>query len=369
MSRFRLIVNSKKSNARTAILTTVHGTVRTPCFMPIATRGAVKTASSADVADLEAQVILGNTYHLWQRPGLPVIRKAGDLHNFMQWSGPILTDSGGYQVFSLAKNRTITERGVRFTSEIDGQQYLLTPEKAINIQQTLGSDIMMSLDECPPHSATRTYTQRSLELTNRWARRGLQAAGTKKKKNQLLFGIIQGSVYQDLRRQSATALTALPFDGFAVGGLAVGEAQAELYRVLDWTAPLLPPNRPRYAMGIGKPEQIVRAVTTGIDMFDCVLPTRNARHGVLYTFTKKPISIRPSFYRELRIKQSTYQHDMRPVAADCDCPLCKAYSRAYLRHLFMVREPLAARLATLHNIRFYMQLMQRIRSAIRTHSL
>jgi queuine tRNA-ribosyltransferase len=359
-SCFSVTKKSNKSKARTGRLTTARGVITTPIFMPIATRAAVKTLVADEVRAAGAQIILSNTYHLWQRPGLAVIKKAGGLHQFMQWAGPILTDSGGYQVFSLAHARKITEKGAEFVSDIDGKKHLLTPEQAVEIQRVLGSDIMMSLDECTPYPCSRAYAQKSLAMTTRWAQRGLDYFHKKKIKKQLLFGIVQGSVYRDLRLQSARELVGLDLSGYAVGGLAVGEPVAKMYDVLEYTVPVLPIGKPRYLMGVGKPEQIVESVKRGIDMFDCVVPTRNARHGLLYVFTGK----KSMQYMEVHIKQSRYTSDMKPIDAHCDCYTCRTYSRAYLRHLFMSGDPLGLRLATIHNVRFYLQLMEKIRFAI-----
>jgi len=387
---FRIIKKSSRSSARSGVLKTAHGAIRTPFFMPIATRGAVKALTPADIQNAGGQIVLANTYHLWQRPGLPVIKKAGGLHRFMGWDGPILTDSGGYQVFSLAQRRKITEKGVMFVSEIDGKKHLLTPERAIEIQRVLGSDIMMSFDECAPYPSTRAYAKKSLELTSRWALRGLRYYQKKRIRKQLLFGIVQGSVYKDLRLQSTKELMAMDFsakgarlpdgqgpapacdaalagrsgwDGYALGGLAVGEPTPEMYNVLEYTVPVLLADKPRYLMGVAKPEQIVEAVRRGIDMFDCVIPTRNARHGLLYTW--RNFSLQQGFYQALRIKQAQYKNDMKPIDPQCDCETCRHYSRAYIRHLFMTNDPLASRLATIHNVSFYTQLMSVIRAKIR----
>ena len=364
-STFTITKKSKKSNARVGLLRTAHGTVRTPLFMPIATRGAVKTLAAEEVRAVGAEIVLANTYHLWQRPGLPAIRKVGGLHQFMHWPGPLLTDSGGYQVFSLARSRQVLERGVAFVSDVDGEKHLLTPEKAIEIQSVLGADIVMSLDECPPYPCSRAYAEKSLALTTRWAQRGLLHFQKKKIKNQLLFGIVQGSVFKDLRLQSAAELVAFNFDGYALGGLAVGEPVEKMYEVLDYTVPVLPAGKPRYVMGVGKPEQIVEAVRRGTDMFDCVIPTRNARHGLLYKFKDKNSKIKNKFYEELHIRQSRYAQDTKPVDPNCDCYTCKSYTRAYIRHLAMSNDPLGLRLATIHNLRFYLRLMEMIREAIR----
>lgn len=372
---FVITKKSKKSRARTGVAQTAHGRIKTPFFMPIATRGSVKTLASEELKALGSQIVLANTYHLWQRPGLAVIKKAGGLHKFMNWPGPILTDSGGFQVFSLARSRKIKEKGVEFISDIDGQKHLLTPEKAINIQKALGSDIMMSLDECTPYPCSKKYAKKSLELTTRWAARGRKVysrQSTDYRKKHLLFGIIQGSIYKDLRLQSVKELVDLNFDGYAIGGLAVGEPVKKMWEVLDYTVPALPESKLRYLMGVGKPEQIVESVKRGVDMFDCVIPTRNARHGLLYKFKiykAKCIMEDAEFYEQIHIKQSKYTSDMKPLDLNCDCYTCRNYSRAYLRHLFMAGDPLALRLATLHNLRFYLWLMQVIRLSIRKGKL
>lgn len=383
MSYFKVLKKDKKSKARKGILVTPHGRIQTPFFLPIATSGAVKTVSFKELEEIGAGIILANTYHLMLRPGMKVIKKAGGLHKFMHWNHSLLTDSGGYQVFSLAKIRKIKQQGVEFQSHLDGTKHLLTPEKAIKIQQTLGSDIMMVLDECPKYPTTKDYAQRSMDLTTLWAERckmawslGLRAKGlghgaqsSELRAQSLLFGIIQGSTYKDLRIQHAKELVKIGFDGYAIGGLAVGEPIKKMYNVLDWVIPELPEDKPHYLMGVGKPEQIVEAVKRGVDMFDCVIPTRNARHGLLYKFKSasvgpKPIAQSLTFYEELRIKQAKYRSDLKPVDAMCDCYTCKNYSRAYLRHLFLNGESLGLRLATLHNLRFYLQLMEIIKKNI-----
>ncbi|MFH0805119.1 MAG: tRNA guanosine(34) transglycosylase Tgt [Patescibacteria group bacterium] len=362
---FTIRHRSAVSAGRTATLRTVHGSIQTPCFMPIATRGAVKTVTPDEFGGAGASIILSNTYHLWQRPGLSTLRRAGGLHRFMGWLGPILTDSGGYQVFSLARNRKISERGVQFSSEIDGQPYLLTPERAMQVQRVIGSDIAMCLDECPPYPASRGYVEQSVARTTRWAVRCYRASAAARQRGQLVFGIVQGSVYRDLRQRSSADLVAMKFDGYAVGGLAVGEPVVAMYRVLDGTVPSLPASKPRYLMGVGTPAQIVEAVRRGIDMFDCVLPTRNARHGMLYVFAGTAgNSLRRKFYTELRIEGARYTTDQRPVDPHCRCYTCRHFTRSYLRHLFLSKEPLAQRLATVHNIHFYQTLMAAIRSDI-----
>ncbi len=364
---FRVQKKSLRSDARTGILRTKHGAVKTPFFMPIATRGAVKGLTAEDVTDTGAQIVLANTYHLWQRPGTAVIKKAEGLHNFMGWRGPILTDSGGYQVFSLAKKRTITERGTEFSSEIDGKKLLLTPERAVEIQRILGSDIMMSLDECPAYPTTKRYARQSLERTTRWAERGLNYYKKKKIKKQLLFGIVQGSTYKELRIMSARQLVDLDFDGYALGGLAVGEPEREMYKALGYTVPILPVTKPRYLMGVGKPDQIIGSVKRGIDMFDCVIPTRNARHGSL--FVRRHKGLTGNFFSEIKITHAKFKTDMKPIDKNCGCYTCRHYSRAYIRHLFSYKDPLVYRLMSIHNVQFYMYLMKDIRAAIRQGKL
>ena len=330
---------------------------------------------------LGAEIILGNTYHLYLRPGLSVMKKFGGLHGFMRWDGPILTDSGGYQVFSLGAKKErglgrkgdslvkISEEGVQFRSHLDGSAHLLTPEKAIDIQLALGSDIIMVLDECPAAHASLAYVSKSVDLTSRWAERSYRyflRKTARQKRRPLLFGIVQGGVYPDLRARSAQQLLAIPFDGYSVGGLAVGETPRQMYRVLEHTVPLLPADKPRYLMGVGKPENIVEAVRRGIDMFDCVLPTRNARHGQLFVWKKRPANIFRSrgFSTTLQITNARYERDRSPLDRHCACSTCKNYSRAYLRHLFQTQEPLALRLATTHNLFFYMELMEKVRGSV-----
>jgi len=370
---FRVLKKSKDHLGRKGILKTAHGLVQTPFFLPIATKGTVKTLSSAEIESLGAKIILSNAYHLFLRPGLSVIKKAGGLHKFMNWPKAILTDSGGYQVFSLKGKKR--NKGVEFRSPYDGRKHLFTPEKAIQIQETLGSDIMMVLDECPPYPSSKKYARESMDLTTKWAIRSKKAHGLQSpalRRKNLLFGIVQGSVYKDLRIKHAQQLVKMGFNGYAIGGLAVGEPQEKMYQVLDWIIPELPENKPRYLMGVGKPGQIVEAVKRGVDMFDCVIPTRNARHGMLYVYKGSREFIRGGpnkfgptpWYKELRIKQSRYRLDMNPVDPKCDCYTCKNYSRSYLRHLFVNKEPLALRLATLHNVRFYLELMKIVRESI-----
>lgn len=362
-------------------LQTAHGTVATPFFMPIATKASVKAIDSTDLKNLGAEIILSNTYHLLLRPGVGVIRRSGGLHKFMKWNGAILTDSGGFQIFSLAKQRKIKEEGAIFRSHIDGQQFTLAPELVLQIQKNFGSDIAMVLDVCTPYPCPRGEAEEAVRLTTEWARRSKNYAlrvtryGLRK---QLMFGIVQGSVYKDLRLQSAKELVDLDFDGYAIGGLAVGEPRREMFKVLDYLVPELPEEKPRYLMGVGQPEEIVEAVRRGIDMFDCVLPTRNARHGLLYIWkmvrgrdepfrgkTLKTTRKNAEFYQTLHITNEKFKNDFSPIDKNCSCHTCKNYTRAYLRHLFVSEEPLALRLATIHNVNFYLEMMRKIRVAIR----
>ena len=374
---FIITKKSKESRARTGLLKTRHGVVKTPFFMPIATKGAVKNLSPEELKKIGAEIILSNTYHLFLKPGNILIKKAGGLHQFMNWPGPILTDSGGFQVFSLAKMRKIKKDGIEFMSEIDGQKVFLTPEKAIQIQLDLGSDIIMSLDECVGLPASRKEIEKSVERTSFWAEKGkkyfdrqIKNLKLKIKNLPLLFGIVQGGTDKNLREKSAKEIINLDFAGYAIGGLAVGEPVKEMYKVLDYLVPLLPENKPRYLMGVGKPEQIVEAVKRGVDMFDCVIPTREARHGKLYKFKSKNFNFKSQhFYEEINIKNTRYQKDLKPIDKNCHCYTCKNYSRAYLRHLFMTQEPLGLRLATIHNLKFYLDLMKKIRKTVREGEL
>ncbi len=342
--------------ARTGRLTTAHGDVDTPIFMPVGTQGTVKFLCPTDLHYLNAQIFLGNPYHLYLRPGDDLVARLGGLHKFMGWDGPILTDSGGFQVFSLSGLRQIAEEGVTFASHIDGSRHLFSPEKVVSIQQNLGSDIMMVLDECVPYGADRAYTEKSLALTTRWARRCRQAhpAGHR---GQLLFGIVQGGFFKDLRAQSAAQILDIGFDGYALGGLSVGESREEMYDILDEATPLLPADRPRYLMGVGAPRDLLAGMAAGIDMFDCVLPTRNARNGTLFTFQGK-----------VNIKRSEYREDASPLDPTCPCYACQTFSKAYLRHLYLAKELLSYRLNTLHNLTFFSIFMELARQAIRDGS-
>jgi len=360
---FKIINKSKKSYARIGKLKTKHGVINTPFFMPIATRAAIKSLTADEVKELGAEIILSNTYHLFLRPGDEIIKKAGDLHKFMKWSGPILTDSGGYQVFSLSKFRKISDQGVEFRSEIDGKKIFLTPEKAIGIQKNLGSDIMMCLDECTGYGASKKKVKEAMERTSEWAERCKVQSIKYKTNGNLLFGIIQGGVFKDLRERSLEDLMNIEFDGYAVGGLAVGEPTKEMYKILDFLKDKLPKDKPHYLMGVGYPEQIVEAVKRGVDMFDCVIPTRHARHGDLFIW--KNNSLKGKFYDTIAISKSKYVDDFQSLDKNCNCYTCKNFTRAYLHHLYKTKEMLYYRLATIHNIKFYLDLMGKIRNGIK----
>jgi queuine tRNA-ribosyltransferase len=338
--------------ARRGRLEFVRGTVETPAFMPVGTYGTVKAMTPEELLETGAQIILGNTFHLMLRPGTGIIKKHGDLHDLMHWQGPILTDSGGFQVFSLAQMRKITEDGVTFASPVDGAKVFLSPEVSMQVQRDLGSDIVMCFDECTPYPAEEDEVRRSMELSMRWAERSKAAFGDNP---NALFGIVQGGTYDRLRAESARVLVGIAFDGYAIGGLSVGEAADERNRTLDAVLPLLPADRPRYLMGVGKPEDLVEGVRRGIDMFDCVIPTRNARTGFLYTHDGI-----------LRIRNSRYADDIRPLDENCGCYCCRHYSRAYLRHLDKCGEILGARLNTIHNLYYFQELMRNMRAAIET---
>jgi queuine tRNA-ribosyltransferase len=376
---FELLSKDASSKARHGRLTTGHGVIETPAFMPVGTQGSVKGVSPGELRELEAQIILGNTYHLFVRPGLDVIRHFGGLHRFMNWDGPLLTDSGGYQIFSLAKLRKITEEGVHFQNHLDGTPAFISPEIAMEIQAVLGSDIAMVLDECPPWPCERDYAARSLEMTQRWAER-CRATATQHREenaqrptpnaqrpteespsinhqrstiNQLVFGIVQGATFEDLRQQGAQALAAMDFDGYAMGGVSVGEPEPEMMSAVEWSEPHLPENKPRYAMGLGTPPQLLELIARGIDMFDCVLPTRLARNGTAFTANGT-----------LNLKNAEFIFDKNPIEENCRCLACRDFSRGYIRHLVKAEEILALRLITLHNLHFYLDLMKRSRAAI-----
>lgn len=351
--RFQLLKND--GPARRGRLSFPRGVIDTPAFMPVGTIATVKALTTAEVKASGAQVVLGNTFHLMLRPGAEIIQAHGGLHQFMHWDGPILTDSGGFQVFSLAQLRTLTEHGVRFRSPIDGDMIDLTPESSMEMQRVLGSDIVMVLDECTPYPANETQAQTSLELSLRWAKRSKDAHGDSP---HALFGIVQGGMFPHLRRLSLDGLLKIGFDGYAIGGLSVGEPKELMLQVLDHLTPHMPTDKPRYLMGVGTPEDLIQAVCRGVDMFDCVMPTRNARNGHL--FTSQGI---------VRIRNSPYRHDLGPLDPECDCDTCLHYSRAYLHHLFRTREILSARLNSIHNIHFYQKLMRGLRLAIENGTL
>ncbi len=343
-------LHSTDHAARRGTLTVAHGTIETPVFIPVGTYGVVKGMSPAALHAIHAQIILGNTFHLWLRPGLEVIQVHQGLHQFMSWDGPILTDSGGFQVYSLGDLRKITEKGVHFKSPINGDNCFLSPEESMRIQHTLNSDIVMVFDECTPYPADETTTRLSMELSLRWAERSKKAhAGN----NNALFGIVQGGMYEHLREQSLAGLQEIGFDGYAIGGLSVGEPKSEMLRILKHTAPLLPTDKPRYLMGVGTPSDLVQAVALGVDMFDCVLPTRNARNGWLYTR-----------HGIIKLRNSQYRFDTSPPDPHCNCYTCAHFSRSYLHHLQRTNEMLGAHLNTVHNLHYYQQLMQEIRTAI-----
>jgi len=345
--QFQLLANDHA--VRRGRLSFARGTVETPAFMPVGTYGTVKAMTPEELEGIGAEIILGNTFHLWLRPGVAVIRAHGDLHDFTHWERPILTDSGGFQVFSLGDIRRITEQGVHFRSPVDGARVFMGPEESMQIQRELGSDVVMIFDECTPYPATEREARESMELSLRWAARSKAAH---QGNPNALFGIVQGGVYESLRGRSLETLAEIGFDGYAVGGLSVGEPPEDRWRVLDFLADRLPEGHPRYLMGVGTPEDIVEAVCRGIDMFDCVLPTRNARNGHL--FTSEGV---------VRIRNATHREDTRPLDQACDCYTCRNYSRAYLRHLFRCNEILGARLHTIHNLYYYQALMRNIRSA------
>jgi queuine tRNA-ribosyltransferase len=349
-SPYTLHSQSSDCAARRGEVRTLHGTVQTPVFMPVGTQATVKGVTPENLKELGAQIILGNTYHLYIRPGHELIRSFGGLHTFMNWDRPILTDSGGFQIFSLKDLTKITEEGARFKSHLDGSNLFLSPEDAVAVQEALGSDIMMCLDTCIPYPATREEAIASTDLTSRWAKRSRAAH---KERGQLLFGIIQGGMYPDLRARAVEELVEIGFDGYALGGLSVGEPAELMMEITEQIAALMPADHPRYLMGVGTPENLVEAVYRGIDMFDCVMPTRNARNGMLFTSSGR-----------LVIKNARHQDDHRPVDEECDCYTCRNYSRAYLRHLFMAREILSSQLNTIHNLHYYVGLMARIRRAI-----
>ncbi|KRM93683.1 queuine tRNA-ribosyltransferase [Lentilactobacillus senioris DSM 24302 = JCM 17472] len=354
--KYRLIKTEKHTGARLGEIITPHGTFPTPMFMPVGTQATVKTLAPEELDEMGAGIILANTYHLWLRPGEDIVEQAGGLHKFMNWDKGILTDSGGFQVFSLASNRNITEEGVTFKNEINGSKMFLSPEKAIQIENALGPDIMMSFDECPPYFESYDYVKHSVERTSRWAERGLKSH--QNPDWQALFGIVQGAGFEDLRKQSAADLVSLDFPGYSIGGLSVGESKEEMNRVLEFTTPLLPTNKPRYLMGVGTTDSLIDGVIRGVDMFDCVLPTRIARNGTVMTS-----------HGRLVVKNAKYARDFTPLDDQCNCYTCRNYTRAYIRHLMKTDESFGMRLASYHNLYYLLNLMKRVRQAIMDDNL
>ncbi len=354
--KYELIKTCKQTGARLGRLHTPHGVIETPIFMPVGTQATVKAMTPEELKEIGSQIILSNTYHLYMRPGHDLIERAGGLHKFMNWDKPILTDSGGFQVFSLGPLRKIKEEGVEFRSHLDGSKHFLSPEKATEIQNALRSDIIMAFDECAPYPADRQYVKNSLERTTRWLERC--KAAHKYPEKQALFGIVQGGMYKDLREQSAKEITAIDLPGYAIGGLSVGEPKDMMYEVLDYTVPLLPEDKPRYLMGVGSPDDLLEGVLRGIDMFDCVLPTRIARNGTAMTSQGKVV-----------VRNASYAEDFTSLDPECDCYTCKNYTKAYLRHLIKCNEILGARLLTIHNLRFLLKMMENVREAIKEDRL
>ncbi len=351
---YELLHVDKKTGARRGVVHTPHGDIQTPIFMPVGTQATVKSMTVEELKENGAQIILSNTYHLYLRPGSKLVKKAGGLHNFMRWDRPILTDCGGFQVFSLSDLRTISEEGVEFKSHLDGSKHFFSPEKVMEIEEDLGADIIMSFDECCPYPSTYEYTKNSMERTTRWAKRCKEAHKT----DQALFGIVQGGFYEDLRKKSAEDLIALDFPGYAIGGISVGEPKEEFIKILKYTAPLMPENKPRYLMGVGSPDYLLEAAIAGIDMCDCVLPTRIARNGTAMTSHGKVV-----------VRNATYAEDFSPLDDECDCYTCKNYTRAYIRHLIKCNEILGVRLLSIHNIKFLTNLMERVRMEIENDNL
>lgn len=351
-----ILKKSTESKARYTKIDTPHGTVETPMFMPVGTLATVKFLSPEDLKKIGSQVILSNTYHLWIRPGEDVVKQAGGLHSFMNYDGPILTDSGGFQVFSLGKIRTIKEEGVHFRNHLNGEKLFLSPEKAIQVQNDLGADIIMSFDECPPYPATYEYMKNSVERTLRWAKRGQEAHA--RKHDQALFGIVQGGEFEDLRELSAKTLVEMDFPGYSIGGTSVGEPKDVMYKMIDYSVVHLPEDKPRYLMGVGSIDGIFEGVVRGVDMFDCVLPTRVARHGAAMTTMGR-----------VNIKNKKYEYDFSPLDENCDCEACQNYTKAYLRHLIRTNEGFGMRLLSIHNLRFLLKLMEDIRQAIQDDTL
>ncbi|MGZ8709611.1 MAG: tRNA guanosine(34) transglycosylase Tgt [Thermoanaerobaculia bacterium] len=354
---FRLL--AADGDARRGEITTAHGTIQTPVFMPVGTAASVKSLTTEQLERLGPEIILNNTYHLMLRPGIDLLEQLGGVHRFMNWNGAVLSDSGGFQVFSLAKIRKIREEGVEFRSHIDGSKHFLSPERSIEIQSRMGVDIAMAFDECPPYGRSRSEVETSMEMTHRWARRSLEARAISSATGlaPAIFGIIQGGIYPDLRKRSTEEIAGMPFDGVAIGGLSVGEPKAEMLETMRFTAPLMPVDRPRYLMGVGTPEDLLGGVAAGIDMFDCVMPTRNARNGTLFTSGGK-----------IAIKNARFATDQGPLDPNCSCMTCTTVSRAYLRHLYTNGEIAAAVYNTIHNVSFYLDLMRGIRQAIASNS-
>jgi queuine tRNA-ribosyltransferase len=364
---FVVLARDKESRARRGRLTTAHGEIDTPAFMPVGTQGSVKGVSPRELCELNAQIILGNTYHLFVRPGLDVIKHFGGLHNFMNWGGPILTDSGGYQIFSLSKLRKITDGGVEFQNHIDGTRAFISPEIAMEIQMLLGGDIAMALDECVPYPCEYDYAAQSTEMTRRWAKRcqewkrrngetvkrGLADSPERRFADSMLFGIVQGGTFEDLRKESAQGIVDIDFDGYAIGGVSVGEPKEEMMQAVEWAEPFLPGNKPRYAMGLGTPPQLLELIARGMEMFDCVLPTRLARNGTAFTAGGT-----------VNLKNAEFPLDKNPIEENCTCDACREFSRGYIRHLIKAEEILGLRLITLHNLHFYLNLMNRARTEI-----
>ncbi|HHT65404.1 MAG: tRNA guanosine(34) transglycosylase Tgt [Caldicoprobacterales bacterium] len=350
MFEFELIKQDPRSKARIGKFHTPHGSFDTPIFMPVGTQATVKAVTPKNLEEIQAQTILANTYHLYIRPGHKLVKEAGGLHRFMNWKGPILTDSGGFQVFSLADLRNIKEEGVTFRSHLDGSSHFLSPERVMEIQNALGADIIMAFDECTPYPADYDYAKRSAERTSRWLKRCIQA---NRREDQALFGIIQGSMYADLRKMSAENILANDLPGYAIGGLSVGEPKSVMYEMLDCTVPLMPQNKPRYLMGVGSPDCLLEGALRGVDMFDCVLPTRIARNGTVLTSHGKVV-----------VRNAVYERDFSPLDPECDCYACKNFTRAYIRHLIKANEILASVLTSIHNLRFLIRLMEQVREAI-----
>ena len=354
--KYTLHKKEKHTGARLGEIETPHGKIQTPVFMPVGTQATVKAVSPEELKAMSAEIILSNTYHLWLRPGDDLVKEAGGLHQFMNWDRPILTDSGGFQVFSLAKLRQIKEEGVHFRSHLDGRKLFLGPEEAIGIENNLGADIIMSFDECPDYNHDYDYVKKSIARTTRWAERGLKAH--KRPDEQALFGILQGAGYKDLRLQHAKVMVSLDFPGYSIGGLSVGESKEEMYGVMDYLLPVMPENKPRYLMGVGSPDALIEGVIRGVDMFDCVLPTRIARNGTTMTSNGR-----------LVVKNAKYARDFRPIDEHCDCYTCRNYTRAYVRHLLKTDETFGLRLTSIHNLHFLTHLMADIREAIRQDQL